>query len=95
MLAKGQISTIFFNNSGSFNYKDFGDNLAMVQWYAFNTGSSDVVLFNGQYRLASGQSSPVFAMNTGFADYGNYFFQFNSKGENGLLIVASLVYEAQ
>ena len=98
MLLKGQTSTIFRRNGGSFSAIDFGANAAILQWYAVNTGTSNVSLFNGQYTLSSGQQSPVFAMTTGYKDAGTYFFNFESKGgggeaENGLLIVASIANE--
>ena len=98
MLLSGQTSTIFKRNGGSFSAADFGANAAILQWYAVNIGNSSVFLFNGQYTLASGQQSPVFAMSTGFKDTGTYFFNFESKGgggidDNGLLIVASIANE--
>ena len=93
MLLSGQISTVFFTTSGSFNAKNFGDKAQLLQWYAVNTGGSDVTFFNGQYTLSPGQSSPVFALTTGSQDKGTYFFTFDIKGNNGLLIVASIINE--
>ena len=94
MLKQGQTSAIFYNNSGSFSAKDFGANAMILQRYVVNLGVSDVTFFNGQYTLASKQASPVFSMQTGYQDTGTYFFTFDDKGSNALVVIASIANAA-